>query len=301
MSGLVLPLLDGALPGAPFAWTPHFEVLVWLFLIEGLYLFGVARLHERSPETRPIPAGKILIFSSGILTLWMAAATPLDGLADSYLISAHMLQHLMFTMVSPPLLLLGMPPWLVRPIVCRRYVFPAVRFLTRPLIAFSIFNLTLLFVHLPPAIAAEIAHEETVHFGSHLLLIGTALLMWWPVLSPLPELPRLSYPLQMVYLFVQSFVPAVLSAFLIFSGTVFYPFYLTTPKLWGISAIGDQRIGGAIMKLGGTAILWTLMAIIFFRWFAEEERQEPAIPQPLAPIVWEDVEEELTRMGLTKH
>jgi putative membrane protein len=301
MAGLTLPLLHAYVAGGAFAWAPHYEVLVWLFLIEGLYLFGIARLHERSPRTRPIPAGRIMVFTAGVLTLWIAAATPLDGLSDGYLISAHMLQHLIFTTVSPPLLLVGLPAWLVRPLLCRRGVFAVMRFLTRPLIAFTIFNLALLFVHLPPAITLELQHEETVHFGAHLLLIVTALLMWWPVLSPLPELPRLSYPMQLVYLFVQSFLPAVLSAFLIFTSSVIYPFYLTSPKIWGISPIDDQRLGGAIMKLGGTAIIWTLMGVIFFRWFNEEERREPAVPAPPEPIVWEDVEEELTRMGLTKH
>lgn len=301
MPGFATPLLHAYVPGAAFAWAPHYEVLVALFLIEGLYLFGVARLHERSPETRPLPAGKIMLFTCGVLTLWLAAATPIDGLSDGYLLSAHMLQHLIFTMVSPPLLLAGLPAWLVRPLLCRPVIFPVARFLTRPLVAFAVFNLALLFIHLPSAITLELAHEETVHFGAHVILISTGLLVWWPILSPLPELPRLSYPLQLVYLFVQSFLPAVLSAFLIFTSTVMYPFYLTSPKIWGISAIDDQRLGGAIMKLGGTAILWTFMGVIFFLWFRDEERKEPPTPPPPKPLAWEDIEEELTRMGLTKN
>src|SRR5689334_3872348 len=125
------------------------------------------------------------------------------------------------------------------------------------------------------------------------------MLMWWAVLGSVPELPRLSYGLQLVYLFVQSFVPAVLTAFIIFTGTTIYPAYADLPRLFGLSALDDQRIGGLIMKLGGGAILWGAGTIIFFVWFAQEERDEPPVPAAVPLPEWKDVETELARMGLT--
>jgi putative membrane protein len=129
------------------------------------------------------------------------------------------------------------------------------------------------------------------HFLVHVALVGTAVLMWWPILSPLPELPRLSYPLQMGYLFVQSLLPSVIAAFLTFSDGVFYKFYDAAPRIAGITAVEDQQFAGFVMKIIGSLILWGFIAFAFFRWYAQEtaESQEPR---------WDDVKEELRGMGL---
>lgn len=298
MVGIALPLLD--LSASAPGWQVHLEAILPLVLIEGLYLLALAGMHERSPEARPVSQNQVLLFTLGILVIYLSVGTPLDDLASHYLLSAHMLQHLILSMVAPPLLLLGMPGWLLRPIVLHRGVLPFAYVLTRPLVAFALFNLVLVFVHLPSAMSVELAHEDTIHLAAHALLISTGMLMWWPVLGSLAELPRLSYPLQLVYLFVQSFIPAVLSAFIIFTGSSIYPAYAALPKIWGLSTIDDQRIGGLIMKLGGGAILWAVGTVIFFVWFEKEQREEPPIPAPPPNLVWDDVEDELVRMGLAK-
>lgn len=276
------------------------EAILPLIVIEGIYLFALTRMHDRSPLSRPLSENSVLLFTLGVLVIYISVGTPLDDLADHYLLSAHMLQHLLLSMVAPPLLLLGLPGWLLRPLVVRAPVMPVAYVLTRPLVAFGLFNLALLFLHLPSAIAQELAHEHTLHLAAHVLLIATGMLMWWPVLGSLDELPRLSYGHQLIYLFVQSFVPTVLSAFIILSGTTFYAVYATMPRLWGLSAVDDQRIGGVIMKLGGGVVLWLVGTVIFFIWFDKEQREEPAIPAPPAALAWDEVEDELVRMGLTK-
>src|SRR5207244_334621 len=102
----------------------------------------------------------------------------------------------------------------------------------------------------------------------HVFLVGTALLMWMPVLSPLPELPRIGPFAQLIYLFVQSLVPGVIASFLAFANNVVYEFYASAPeRVWGISVVDDQRIAGVFMKLIGATILWGFMTVIFFRWF----------------------------------
>jgi len=295
---MIFPLLD--VPASPTTWHLHIEAIVPLVLIEGAYLFFLARLHERSPKNRPVSENSVLLFTLGILVIYVCVGTPLDDLADHYWLSAHMLQHLILSMVAPPLLLLGLPGWMLRPLLLRPAIQPIAYVLTRPFVAFALFNLTLVFVHLPGAMAAELAHEHTVHLAAHALLITTGMLMWWPVLGSLPELPRLSYGMQLIYLFVQSFVPTVLSAFIIFTGTVLYPAYANMPRVFGISVIDDQRIGGLIMKLGGGAILWLAGTAIFFVWFAREQADEPPAPAPLPDLRWDEVEGELVRMGLAK-
>ena len=119
------------------------------------------------------------------------------------------------------------------------------------------------------------------------------MMMWWPVVGGMPELPRLTYPYQMAYLIVQSLLPAVVASFITFSQTAVYDFYEGAPRIWHISAVEDQQMAGGIMKTTGTLILWSFVTVAFFRWFAKEEAeaQGPA---------WSEVEEELREMGLEK-
>jgi putative membrane protein len=278
------------------SWHVHPDVLLWIALIEGAYLYGLRAVG--GPRGLRATPGQITWFTSGVLVLYLTAATPMHDLAEQRLLLMEMLQHLLFTLVAPPLLLLGTPGWLLRPLLVRnRFVFPVARLLTRPLVAFVIFNVTLLGLHLPFSAVFFLQHHFW-HFFDHAALVATATLMWWPVFSPLPELPRLSPPMQMLYLFVQSFVPTVLASFMTFSHTLLYPFYATVPRTWGISAQDDQLIAGLIMKLGGGAILWLVIGIVFFTWVAQHDRAaRQAEHDPM--LSWDDVEKELDRMGLT--
>ena len=105
-----------------------------------------------------------------------------------------------------------------------------------------------------------------------MLLVFAALVMWWPIVSPLPEMPPLPAPGQMLYLFFQSLAPTIPASFLTFGSHPLYPIYETFPRIWGIGALTDQLIAGLIMKLVGGAILWTVIATVFFHWHHQEER-----------------------------
>jgi putative membrane protein len=183
----------------------------------------------------------------------------------------HMVQHLLFTLVAPPLLIAGLPDWLLRDILRPRTVSRVVRFLTRPLVALIVFNGVLLFSHWPAVVDASV-RSEPLHFGLHVLIVASAFVMWWPVMSPLPEMPALPAPGQMLYLFLQSLAPTVPASFLTFGSTPLYPVYASFPRIWGIDALTDQLIAGLTMKLAGGLILWGFIAAIFFRWFAQEQR-----------------------------
>jgi putative membrane protein len=96
--------------------------------------------------------------------------------------------------------------------------------------------------------------------------------MWWPVMSPLPEMPTLSPPGQMIYLFIQSLAPTIPASFLTFGRSPLYPVYASFPRIWGIGVLNDQLMAGLIMKLIGGLLLWAVIAVIFFRWFEQEQR-----------------------------
>ena len=100
--------------------------------------------------------------------------------------------------------------------------------------------------------------------------------MWMPLLSPLPEVPRLQPLVRMLFLFLQSVVPTVPASFLTFGDRPLYKFYETVPRLWGISALDDMRFAGLIMKILVGFSLWITITVIFFRWHAAEEPGSPA-------------------------
>ena len=143
--------------------------------------------------------------------------------------------------------------------------------MTRPFVALVLFNAVIVITHWPAWVDPTV-RSEPFHFFAHTLLFGSALCMWWPVVSPLPEMPTLSYPARMIYLFLQSIVPTVPASFLTFGSAPMYHAYTTFPRIWGIDVLTDQRIAGLSMKLLGGAILWGVMAVIFFRWFGQEQK-----------------------------
>jgi len=252
------------------AWHPHPSV--WL-LLGGIWVaYVVAVRRHRIVAGEPSDRRRrTTLFSFGMAFLWLGADWPVHDLAEGYLYSVHMSQHLLFTLVAPPLLIAGMPAWMWRDILRPRWLFVVFRFLTRPVVALILFNGLLLFTHWPEVVEASVRSELT-HFTLHVLLVGSAIVMWWPVMSPLVELPALTPPAQMMYLFAQSLTPTIPASFLTFGHTLLYPVYGTFPRIWGISALNDQLIAGLLMKLVGGFILWGFVATIFFRWHAREER-----------------------------
>jgi putative membrane protein len=249
----------------------HVHPDVWLLLGSIWFAYTVA-LHRHdwsSPKELAERRRRRTLFTAGMLTLWIGSTWPMHDLAERSLYSIHMVQHLAYTLVAAPLVVAGIPAWMWRDLLRPRAVTVAFRFLTRPVVALVLFNGILLFTHWPEVVTAAVG-SEWIHFGLHVLLFGSAIVMWWPVLSPLPELPALAPPAQMLYLFLQSLAPTIPASFLTFGHTMLYPVYATFPRVWGLSALDDQLIAGLVMKLVGGLILWGFIAAIFFNWYARE-------------------------------
>jgi putative membrane protein len=263
------------------AWHVHLDVWLLFGSIVAAYLIALRRRRRatgEAPERR-----RTVLFLSGVGVLMFGAGWPIHDLAERYLYSVHMTQHLLFSLVAPPLLIAGMPPWMLRGLLRNGTVARVFRFLTRPLVALLLFNAVLLFTHWPAVVEASVG-SEWLHFGLHVLLVASATVMWWPVMSPLPEMPPLSAPGQMVYLFLQSLTPTIPASFLTFGDHLLYPVYGTFPRIWGIDALSDQLLAGLIMKLIGGLILWGFIAVIFFRWHAQERAQDGWDPTALAGV-----------------
>ena len=157
-------------------------------------------------------------------------------------------------------------------------ILPVMRVLTKPFVALALFNGMLGLIHVP-AVLNLMLDSELAHFGLHAVLFLTGILMWWPVLGPIPDIPQLPPFLRMGYVFLQSLVPTIPATFLTFGETPLYPVYETFPRLWGIPALDDQVLAGLIMKLGAGILLWGYIAWIWFSWWNEEQRYSSPTPR----------------------
>ncbi len=275
------------------SWQPHPDVVLLVGLLVAGYAIALTRVGPRTlPAGTPVATRfQMTTFGLGAFAILLAADWPMHDLAEGYLYSVHMVQHMTFTMIAAPLLLLGTPGWLARWLLSPPWLFRSVRFMSRFIPALVLFNVVFVLVHWPAAVDLTL-RSGWAHLIAHAILLFSAFIIWMPIVSPLPEIPKLVAPLQMAFLFLQSVVPTIPASFLTFGSHPLYRRYESLPKLWGISALDDQLIAGLIMKIGAGLLLWALIAVIFFRWAATEERRNRPGPG------LRDLDRELTEMGL---
>ena len=268
--------------GVPWTWEWQAYPGVWLFMLTlgGLY-FRAMRLEPgwRAAGERPTTRREIALFTTGLAVLWIAADWPLGALAAGYLLSVKTVQYLLLALVAPPLMLLGMPRWLLRRLIRGRPAFRVARVLTRPLLPFMVANGVLIATHLP-VVMDGVAGTQLGSFLVDLVWIVSGFVMWWPALGRLPELDPMRYPARIGYLLLFVFLPTVPASFFTFSDYPIYVTYELAPRVHGIAAVTDQRIAGLLMKTLGGFILFGTMSVMFFKWHAREGADEPAVPAP---------------------
>jgi len=228
---------------------------------------------------------RVVSFLLAMATILLALMTPIADLSDNFLFSIHMAEHLMLTMIMPPLLLLGIPGWMIRPVFVRNPLLLKIgKVLTNPLVAFTLFNAIFIIYHAPPLYDLSLG-SQYLHAFAHLIFMLTAILTWWPVLSPLSELPPLPPLLQMVYLFAQTLPSQALGAYFTFSASTYYMVYVSAPRVWtAITPSVDQQLGGLIMWVIGGTFFLGVFASVFLRWVsaneAKEQRRYRAVKRP---------------------
>lgn len=278
-------------------WQPHPEV--WL-LVGGVALLAVYALRVVGPKVVPpgtpvIRPVQVVCLVLGVVLLWLASDWPMHDVSEEYLFSVHMVQHMALTFFVPPLLLLATPEWLARLVLGRgraKRVFDAI---ARPVPAALGFSALQLATHWQAVVNASV-QNGALHYLVHAALVTAAFIMWMPVCGPLPEL-RLSYPGQMLYLFVVSIVPTVPAAWLTFADGAVYSAYDIPERLWGISVTHDQQAAGLIMKLVAGGFLWVIITARFFQWSARFADTDRAADQagPPTHLTWDQVEREFDR------
>lgn len=275
------PLLLAALhderahPTVPYewAWSLHPSVLLGTGLLGALYFYGIGPW-RRKHGLPPAPRWKVASFCGALLVLLVSLNGPIHDLSDDYLFSAHMVQHMLLMLVFPPLLIAGLPGWLLEPLLRPPAVRRVARVLTQPVAAALVYSLTFAVWHLP-SVYNLMTRDHDVHIAAHLMFMASATLLWWPVMSPIPEvLPRLGYGLGMLYLFLVGIPMQVVSAMISLADEVLYPWYSAAPRTWGLTPLADQQLGGLMMWVPGNLYMFGAIGVLFFLWARESERED---------------------------
>jgi putative membrane protein len=247
------------------------------YLIGGLILLGWLYAIATGPLRRQLggpplyPHFHAACFSAALLIFYLAVGSPLDQIAERFLLSAHMLQHLLLIYPAAALFLLGLPPWIARPLIDHRSLRPALGLLTNPIVCGLIYVLTISVWHMP-LLYDWALQNKLVHVWEHLCFFGAALFFWWPLLSPSAVRPPVAPAGQILYLLGVIIGMTPLFAYLTFSSDVLYPTYEYAPRLIAsLSPSDDQLLAGVGMKLTCMAVALLMISFAFRRWYRSSD------------------------------
>ena len=255
----------------PLHW--HTEPLLLLVVVGVSWCHAMAcgPLRGRLAPGEPYPVGAAVRFHLGVLAAFLAVGSPLDQLGEGYLFSAHMLQHMLLIYVAAPLLVSGIPPewldpWLLRnPRACR-----ALRFLTHPVIAALVFNLSFSVWHFPELYEWAL-RDRAVHIVEHWSMLLPALLLVWPLVSRSRVLPPLGHGATLLYCLALMVADLPLWLALIFDHVQpLYETYRLAPRILRLDAQEDQVLGASVMKIFNEFFSLWHMGRAFFAWYRAE-------------------------------
>lgn len=243
------------------SWSLPPVVTIAVVLSAIVYLRGWRIVRRAEPSL--LPFWRAAAFLSGLCSVWIALASPIDAL-NEFLLTSHMLQHMLLMMVAPPLILLGAPlvpivrglPGVVArkcagaflnwPVAARTG-----RTLANPVSGALAMSLVMFAWHIPSlyelALRSEFWHEV-----EHASFFLCSMMFWWPVVLPWPSHGRWPRWATVPYLLVADLQNTALSAILAFSDRVLYRSYSEAPRLFGVSALQDQVAAGAFMWVAGS-------------------------------------------------
>ncbi|MDX1394470.1 MAG: cytochrome c oxidase assembly protein [Gemmatimonadota bacterium] len=253
-----------------WTWTPYPGVWLFVGLLAAMYIWRLGG--------REATGGRRASYAIGVLLLWIALDWPVGALGSGYLASVHMVQFLLIALSAPPLLLMGVPAerWAV---LEERPWFPVVRWLTLPLVSLLLFNAIVIATHWPELVDALMS-SQAGSFALDLAWLVGGLILWWPVVAPVPHRPRFPLGIRMGYLIVCTVLMTLPYVFLTFGELPFYATYELAPPVGSLGAREDQRLAGLIMRIGGGTILWTAAGVLFWLWYRAENSPQTTVQSP---------------------
>ena len=283
--GQVAPPLDGWT--AFTAWSLEAHVVLPLILALVAFHWAVRTVDAAHPKSR-VPRRRVLAWDAALFTLLVALQSPL-ATYDTTLFSAHMIQHLLLTLVAAPLLVYAAPITLLlrlaRPAARRGLILPLLhsrplRLVTFPVVGWVLFAGVMYMSHFSPLFDAAL-ESEALHVGEHALYLGAGLLFWWPIVGADPSPWRLPHPARIFLLFLGMPWSSFLGLAIFSSSTVLYPHYATLGRAWAASPIEDQQLAGGIMWVVGDALFLVALIVAVRAWLRADEVEGRRIDERL--------------------
>ena len=253
-----------------FHWHTEPFLLISILLIGWLYAIWVGPLRNKISEDSEYPIGSALMFYLGLLIIYLAVGSPLDQIAEIFLFSAHMIQHMLLIYIAPTLLILGMPAWLIDGLIKSLKLGKLLGFLTHPACGGVLFTFAFTIWHIPTLYEAALI-DKRVHILEHFTMFSLGGIMLWPFITHSILIPKRSYPLRMVTLFLLMIGQLPVFAFLTFAGESIYPTYEWAPRIIDLDPLNDQILGGIIMKVVNMIFSLTLLGLCFYYWSKNED------------------------------
>lgn len=278
-------------------WSPVFLAL--MLMVTGGYFVLIGPGSERwAKGDSHVSVGRKLLFVTGMMLLYLAQGGPVE-LLGHMMFSFHMLSMALSYLLAPPLLMLGLPPWVWRRVTSYLAVSPLskLKVLVRPVVAAVVFNGLFSFYHLP------VVHDYVMlHFAIHrlyyIVLFIAAVLMWWTLVNPLPERAGVQGLKKMGFIFLNMVLLTPACGLIIFADEPLYATY-SDPAVWaramGYCVSGDptmllrqfggpeffgylqldidQQVGGILMKFIQEFIFASMLAYVFYQWYKQENRE----------------------------
>ena len=253
------------------------------------YLVAWRAVNARHPVS-PISAWRLAAWLGGLLVIVVALDSPIDLLAED-LLSVHMVQHLLLTLVAPPLLALGAPVLLLlrfsRPNLRANVLLPVlhsrlVRVAGAPVTAWLLFTVVMWAAHFTPIFEAAL-EDERVHVLEHAVFLVSGCLFWWPLVGADPMPGRLRFGSRLVYALAQMPVMAAVGLVIYFASSVLYPHYLEAAPARGLDPLVDQQVGGLLMWAVGDVVRLGAIALLVAGWMRADARRTERRQPPTAP------------------
>jgi putative membrane protein len=254
-------------------WNLSLTVLLALGVYAGIYLWRwrAARREERG---RGAGALHLLAFAAGLAALTAAVVSPIDGLGEDYLFSMHMLQHILLGDLAPVLLLLALSRVIMRPATRRLVrVERALGRFAHPLTGLFLWFGLIYLWHIPALYDAAI-DSELVHALEHASFFTAGVALWWPLIQPVPMRTRMTGMWPFAYIGAAKAGLAGLGLYLTWSHSIAYEHYATVPRIWGLTALEDQNVGGAMMMLEQSVVLLIAFVVLFVRMLGQSETEQ---------------------------
>lgn len=256
-------------------WHTEPLLLITLLAVGWLFALGTGPLRRRIAPHSAFPLRQVILFYSGLIIIYLAVGSPLDQIGEQFLFSAHMVQHMLLIYVSPVLFLLGTPAWLIDWLLKPKWLRKSMRTLTYPVTGGLLFIFIFTIWHVPVLYEAAL-QDKRIHVLEHWTIFLPGILMLWPYLTTSECVPRSSYGIRIIAIFLLMVGQLPVFAFLSFAGEALYPTYVWAPRIVELDPLSDQILGGIIMKVTNMIFSLTILGISFYFWARSEEQDDPA-------------------------